>query len=479
MAKKIRNELFPSNREIYSWIEDLTQWGHRKTGTAEGQKSAEYIANKFKEMGMRDVRMETVPAVCMFPQQYSLEIDGSTYETFYANGTNRAAKCGKFEFNEAGCAQEFLYLGDGLEGDFQQTDVAGKIVVCSIRFLGSAPRDMLNWFEKADTYDPQGQLMRVKEKPDIYSPNNWPFNYFRAMRHGAAGFVGILEDYMDDPYWYCEDYSEQGYSLGFEYMQIPALWISRSSGKKLKDAFKTAEILKGTMEVTTSYQYKDALNVSGRLEGQSDEIIMVHSHHDAVFDGAVQDASGISEMLALGSYFSRLTPEERKKTMMFVATDTHYADYQGHLGFIKARQKEGDRIILDVAIEHIGKESILDEQGRQIETGEVESRMVYVSAQAGLYDFVRSTFEKYHLNKSIFAQAELGKGIASLYEFRQSEIISDAYYFNESGIPVISTVSGQIYLFHPSDKVDRIPIDQLVPVGKAFTEIVLEAAERL
>ena len=29
----IDNKLFPKNEEIFSWIKDLTQWGHRKTGT--------------------------------------------------------------------------------------------------------------------------------------------------------------------------------------------------------------------------------------------------------------------------------------------------------------------------------------------------------------------------------------------------------------------------------------------------------------
>ncbi len=28
-----RQDLFPAKEEIYSWICDLAQWGHRKTGT--------------------------------------------------------------------------------------------------------------------------------------------------------------------------------------------------------------------------------------------------------------------------------------------------------------------------------------------------------------------------------------------------------------------------------------------------------------
>ncbi len=65
------------------------------------------------------------------------------------------------------------------------------------------------------------------------------------------------------------------------------------------------------------------------------------------------------------------------------------------------------------------------------------------------------------------------------YVFRQDEVISDAYYFSESGIPVISTVAGEIYIFHPSDTVDKVAVDQLEPVGKAYAEIALKAAEVL
>ena len=204
------------------------------------------------------------------------------------------------------------------------------------------------------------------------------------------------------------------------------------------------------------YEYRDALNVKGVLEGMSDDIILVHSHHDAVFDGAVQDASGISEMMAVGKYFSQLDKTQRPKTMMFAATDTHYTDYMGHQGFIKRRKEKGDNLILDLVIEHIGKET-------------------------RLYDFVIKTFEKYGLEKSIFAAVDLitPDDSGEEYVFRQDEVISDAYYFSEAGIPVISTVAGEIYIFHPSDTVERIPQDQLEPVGKAYVEIAAEAAKRL
>lgn len=477
---KLKKDLFPKKKEIFSYIEDLCQWGYRRTGTEAGRKSAEYIADKFRLWGLEDIKTELVPSLCMTMEACELMIDGQEIECFQVNGTNHRKECGRFCFGDDGAEEEFVFVGEGTEADFQGLQIKDKIVVSSIRFLPQGPTDILKWNASWECYDPDGQ-MKGKKKTDIYSPNNWPKNYFLAIKNGAKGFVGILEDYMDDPYWYNEDYTEIGNSYGISAMALPAVWISRSSGKVLKEKACQGKTLTGKMKVITDYQYKEARNVSGILPGQSDEIILVHSHHDSSFYGAVQDASGISEVLALAQYFSKLEPEERKKSFMFAATDTHYTDYRAHQEFIKARQTAGDKIILDIAIEHICKEAVFDEKMNLYETGEVESRLFYIGEETGLYEFVKDRIKKYGLKKSILGTARVGAGLESdePYEFQQDEVISDAYYFNKSGIPVVSMVCGPMYLFHPSDKPDRIPQDQLEPVGMLFTEIALEAAERL
>ena len=269
--------------------------------------------------------------------------------------------------------------------------------------------------------------------------------------------------------------------LGRGYMALPAVWISRSAGKKLVEKME-ARTLKGSMKLRSDYNYRTARNVSGKLRGASDEIVLTHSHHDAVFSGAVQDASGISVVLALARYFGQLPQEERKKTMMFAATDTHYADYVGHEAFIRQRHENGEKLVLDLCIEHIGKESYLDDDKVEHTSEEPESRLVYISEESGLYDTVLEKYEKYGLDKSVFFRVSTGEGIDTEreeeYEYADDEVITDAYCFNEDGTPVISMVSGQLYLYHPSDLPDRIPQDQLEPVAKAYAEIALEAMDR-
>lgn len=481
MERKINKNLFPKTEEIYSWIKDLTQWGHRKTGTPEGRKSAEYIADKFNEFGLEDVIIEKVPSICMIIDDgYELTIDGEKLECFYANGTHHKEMTGRFAIGEEDTEHEFVYLGLGLEEDFNDVDVDGKIVVCSIEFPSGSPVDLISWNENSEVFDPEGKIHEGIKKADIYSPNNWPYNYFYAIQNGAKGFVGILENYFDDPYWYCEDYTEVGQAIGVECMSIPGMFVSRSTGKALKEKFSDNNLLKGKMKLTTTYEYRDALNVSGKLKGKSDDIILVHSHHDAVFDGAVQDASGISEMMAIAKYFAQTDYEDREKTLMFAATDTHYTDYMGHQGFIEARKKNGENLILDITLEHLGKEVAENENGELVETGEVETRVCYVTKSTNLYDYVKEVVEEYDLKKMIFFPVQ-DKSIdeEGVYTFKQDEIITDAYYFNENDIPVISFIAGEVYIFHPSDTIEMIPVEELQPVGMAFAEIVLEAGNVL
>lgn len=475
-TNKINKEHFPEKEEIFSWIQDLGQWGHRKTGTAEGRKSAEYVAGKMKEFGLEDVRIETVPSMCMIVDDYSLTIDGKKLETFYINGTNRCGEKGRSDFGADGEEHEFIYVGEGRLEDFEEYDVEGKIVVASIVFPDYHPMDCAAWFENKVIYDPEELMKGEKRKADIYTPSTWPNNYFLAQIHGAKGFVGILETYMDDPYFYNEDYTENGQAMGCEFMSLPGLWISRSDGADLKKRFGEEGCLKGSMRVNTLYEERDGLNVSGRLPGRSEDMILVHSHHDAVFEGAVQDASGISEMLALAKYFSQIPQEQREKTLMFAALDTHYTGYDANIGFVRRRAEEHDNVLLDIAIEHVGKEAVFDENYNLFETGEVETRIIYVS-EPKLYDFVVETVKSYDLQKSIIALVPVGEGLDREYVFHQDEVISDAYYWNESGVPVVSHVCGQQYLFHISDRPDRIPLEELEPVGLAFAEITARAME--
>lgn len=468
----IAEEKFPTGEEIFSWIKDLTKWGHRKTGTPEGRASAEYVAQKFREFGLEDIRIDEEPSLCMIPLEYGLKINDQHVESYFINGTLHKEETGTFSFGGENETQKFVFCGDGSEEEIKNSNVKGKIVICDVHFLPA--KSLLEINKEAFAYDPGNALKNVSGKYDIYSPVNWPYNYFYALEYGAVGFVGILDDYVDDPYMYNEDYSEIGKSMGIKSMSIPGLWISKSSGEKIKKDVSEGNRIIGSLYEKAIYDYRMATIVNGKLYGKSSDIIVVHSHHDAVFSGAVQDGSGTAEMLAEAKYFSNFSREDREHTIEFVATDSHYSDYMGHELFIKHHKEQGEKFIYDIAIEHIGKEvRIID--GKFVETGDVEPGVVYLTKNAAPYEIVINAFKKYDLDRTLFAPVEVKARETEdeQYEFHNDEIISDAYEFGAAGIPVISMVCGQMYIFHPSDTPERIPVEKLKPVGMAFAEIII------
>ncbi len=201
---------------------------------------------------------------------------------------------------------------------------------------------------------------------------------------------------------------------------MPAVWISREDGVKLAAECRRRRLekecgrkelatecgrkqqtegcgckpLTADLTVHTVYAEEETRPVSGRLAGKSDDIIVIHFHHDAVNRGAVQDASGMSEVFALADFFAKAPESLREKTLLFVATDSHYTDYEGHAGFLENRKNAGEHIIADFAIEHVAQEMHLDEDNQIVLTGEPEMRMLYADEGSGLFAFCVSYAKK-------------------------------------------------------------------------------------
>jgi Zn-dependent M28 family amino/carboxypeptidase len=107
-------------------------------------------------------------------------------------------------------------------------------------------------------------------------------------------------------------------------------------------------VLSGTRKPGIAY------NVHAVLPGQSEENIIVSSHLDSGFKGTIEDASGISSVLAQAYIWAKVSIEHRPKTLVFVGAGSHY--YPRPLGATRFVQDHKDDLmknnLLVINVEH-------------------------------------------------------------------------------------------------------------------------------
>ncbi|MDP8986658.1 MAG: M28 family metallopeptidase [Pseudomonadota bacterium] len=265
-------------------------WG-RITGTEADRETRRYVEAKFHELGLSKVNIQEIgmPLV-WWPRSWSVTFadEARTTQTLpSAFPLGRSMGTGT-----EGLTAPVVWLGLGTAADFQGRDVNGKIAL-----LFSAPEPNVHGqtavFEQATT---------------------------RAQKAGAAAVLIAL----DIPGNVTSQMARTGD------ITIPGLTIGHDDGVRLRHAIEsgTAPVvtLKLAVEMVSGI---NAANVWGVLPGMTDENVLITAHTDSYFDGAVDNASGVANMLELARYFASIPLTERRRTITFVATGGHHEGSPG------------------------------------------------------------------------------------------------------------------------------------------------------
>lgn len=258
----------PSNREIFDFIQDITDFGPRRTGSEANVRTADYIADKFKDFGLVDVSIEKGDTFQWDAKKWSLDVNGIGIPAFYMRHSFHPGKEGVFSTGPEGLKAEFVYVGD--RKDLKGVDVKGKIVVADVEL-----KDMSLWKIKmaAETVHDPDDTLSGDGRLDPFTPNNYPYNFASAIEGGAVGFVGILSNYFDSNRFYNEDLA---YFVSDDlYLSLPGLWITHEDGEALKKIIEATPSAKGRLVLEGDVQKVQYRTVVGHLKGKSAEILMV------------------------------------------------------------------------------------------------------------------------------------------------------------------------------------------------------------
>jgi Zn-dependent M28 family amino/carboxypeptidase len=320
--------------------------GRAPAGKGE-QLATAYIADFFKSIGLK-TSFQPVPLVGVTSTVSPMKLMGRGGGRILKYADEFVAWSKRQQASVSADA-DLVFAGYGVVApeyqwnDFKGTDVKGKIIVVLIN--DPQLEDQTKFGGKAMTYY-----------------GRWTYKFEEAARQGAAGAIIVHETaFAGYPWevvrgsWSGEQFDLARSDKGTSTVPVQG-WITRdvaaelfkSAGQDFDDlkkraletGFKPIPLgIRASVEIKNSLRNVDSRNVIGVLEGQIPEYVVFSSHWDhlgigepqngdKIYNGAVDNASGVALIMEIARAFSKVQPKP-KRSIVFLAVT---AEEQGLLG---------------------------------------------------------------------------------------------------------------------------------------------------
>ncbi len=304
-------------QQLHKWVEELAaislkyknegnQWWGRIPGTSSGTETQNWAKEKFKELGV-PYEVVTIPDPFNLPKSWEVSVTSSG-KTMKLESSNPIIDFDRFMPSPQGDENlDTVWVGLGQPSDFIGKDVKGKAV-----FIYSIPTPS-----------------------DLIQSAQWMNSVARAQRAGAKAVIVDIAipgnmQYVSHMDGALRDIKIPIYTIGDQDGEAVEAMNAEANGTGLKTHV--------TWDVPNYPDLKEDI-VIGKLEGMTDENIVMISHLDGYFQGAIDDGAGAAALFGTAEYFAKVPKAQRRRTMYFVALpDHHGGDYGGawmHANFQK------------------------------------------------------------------------------------------------------------------------------------------------
>jgi hypothetical protein len=281
----------------------------RDTGSPELKIAGNYIANYFRQYGLK-----TVPGAEQYFQPVDLER--------FTPATDASAEVGNESFQikeslviidgaDISWNGEFVYVGYGSNAELDKIDIKGKMVLA---LAGSKDADNVNKIFSAST----GKYAEVKARGGAGLVEFLTFSQFP--------FPALANFFMGGPRW----------GLKLVGSTIPHVWLKPADVKKIN--FKEGDTYTGKLSISgLKRELIEGRNVVGLIEGTDpklkEEYVIVTAHYDhigvgkpsagsqdSIFNGARDNAIGTVALLQTAKYLAQY-PTKRSVLLVAVTSE--------------------------------------------------------------------------------------------------------------------------------------------------------------
>lgn len=301
----------------------------RATGSPELERAAEFIAQKFKQFGLKQVDGKSFYQA--FPVTTSAQLGKANHFAFTDNGHAGSLHCPEdfmpFHFSpSARLSGAVVFVGYGITApeyhydDYAGVDVKGKVVL----LLRHEPQE----FDEHSVFAGKNYTDHAK----------FTSKASNAKIHGAAGVI-LVNDVANHPgdadqlekFGTADGPSDAGIAFVQVKEERIASWFT-GAGKKIEtieaeidkdlkpESFAFPDSLRVNAELDVERVVKTVRNVAGYLPGETDEYIVIGAHYDhlglggqfslapsmtgTVHPGADDNASGTAGVIEMARWFA-------------------------------------------------------------------------------------------------------------------------------------------------------------------------------
>lgn len=329
----------------------LDDFKGREPGTEGGQRTVDYLVQRFKAMGLEPGNhgewLQEVPAVSVDRTNYDIPLKvhagdkelALSYPNDYVGVTLQQQP--KVSLKDS----EIVFVGYGVNApernwnDYGDIDVKGKTVIMLVNDPGWGNQDPELFDGKTMTYY-----------------GRWTYKYEEAARQGAAAAFVVHETGGAGYPWTVVENGWSGpqYALPLEDSSPRTLpvagWISTDAARKVFsaagldfDQLKAASDQRGfepvaldataSLDIESSIEHTKSYNVLALKRGSTrpDEVIVYTAHWDhlgvdeslegdQIYNGAIDNGTGIAALLEVGAAFAGQQPPPERSVLFAAVT---------------------------------------------------------------------------------------------------------------------------------------------------------------
>ena len=226
---------------------------------------------------------------------------------------------------------------------------------------------------------------------------------------------------------------------------VPTMTISQDEGFLLRDMLATGQ--KVQLHVTLDIEHRENVqsqNVYAVLPGASDEQVVVMSHTDCFFQGAMDNASGMATAIDIARHYAAVPRAQRPRTMVFIATPDHHHGETGRDLMISTRDWSKVAVVLNV--EHPSQTLLYMYNADLMTSNAVSARRWFASGSPAFQQLVKRTLQDFNVSVYKVPETRAGGSLGAVSPHAPSfHIIDHVIYHTTLDTPEFVPAVGLAY----------------------------------